>query len=236
MQIDLPEVDDWTLAQKLQGERDTLGHYLSGHPMDPHREELQRLVGTDLGQLDTIWGNRPREARVGWRPEFPVVLAGQVVGMRKRGDSQAFVHLEDGRGRIECAFFGEQWQEFGALLTRDRLLVIEGALREDEFSGGFSLKAKRAWDFTQVCSQHAQKLSIRLDLRTPGALQQFEQLLHTHAGTTPLLIEATTAIGIGHLSINGGRGLRVDAALPGLLRSLPGVLAVNLHLGKPWTQ
>jgi DNA polymerase-3 subunit alpha len=234
LQINLPEVDDWPLAQKLQGERDTLGHYLSGHPMDPHREELQRLVGNDLGQLDTIWGNRPQEARVGWRPEFPVVLAGQVVGMRKRGDSQAFVHLEDGRGRIECAFFGEQWQEFGALLTRDRLLVIEGALREDEFSGGFSLKAKRAWDYTQLCNQLAQRLSIRLDLRTPGALQQFEQLLKTHAGTTPLLIEATTANGIGRLSINDGRGLLVDAALPGLLRSLPGVQAVNLHLGKPW--
>ncbi len=236
LQIDLPEADDWPLAQKLQGERDTLGYYLSGHPMDPHREELLRLVGNDLGQLDTIWGSRPREARIGWRPEFPVVLAGQVVGMRKRGDSQAFVHLEDGRGRIECAFFGEQWQEFGALLTRDRLLVIEGALREDEFSGGFSLKAKRAWDYTQVCSQLAQRLSIRLDLRTPGALPQFEQLLKTHAGPTPLLIEATTANGIGHLSINDGRGLRVDAALPGLLRSMPGVLAVNLHLGKPWAQ
>ncbi len=236
LQIDLPEVDDWPLAQKLQGERDTLGHYLSGHPMDPHREELQRLVGNDLGQLDAIWGNRPQEARVGWRPEHAVVLAGQVVGMRKRGDSQAFVHLEDGRGRIECAFFGEQWQEFGPLLTRDRLLVVEGALREDEFSGGFSLKAKRAWDFTQLCSQQAHRLSIRLDLRTPGALQQFEQLLQTHAGTTPILIEATTATGVGRLSINGGRGLRVDAALPGLLRSLPGVQAVNLHLGKPWAQ
>ncbi len=236
LQIDLSETDDWPLAQKLQGERDTLGYYLSGHPMDPHREELQRLVGNDLGQLDTIWGNRPREARIGWRPEFPVVLAGQVVGMRKRGDSQAFVHLEDGRGRIECAFFGEQWQEFGALLTRDRLLVIEGALREDEFSGGFSLKAKRAWDYTQVCNQLAERLSIRLDLRTPGALQQFEHLLKTHAGPTPILIEATTGHGIGHLSINDGRGLRVDAALPGLLRSMPGVLAVNLHLGKPWAQ
>ena len=102
LQIDLPEVDDWPLAQKLQGERDTLGHYLSGHPMDPHREELQRLVGKDLGQLDAIWGNRPQEARSGWRPELAVVLAGQVVSMRKRGDSQAFVHIEDGRGRIEC--------------------------------------------------------------------------------------------------------------------------------------
>ncbi|MEO6154615.1 MAG: DNA polymerase III subunit alpha, partial [Thermomonas sp.] len=235
LRIDLPEVDDWPLAQKLQGERDTLGHYLSGHPMDPHREELQRLVGNDLGQLDSLWENRPQEARSGWRPEMPVVLAGQVVGMRKRGDSQAFVHLEDGHGRIECAFFGEQWQEFGPLLTRDRLLVVEGVLREDEFSGGFSLKAKRAWDFTQLCSQQAQRLSIRLDLRMPGALKQFEHLLQTHAGTTPILIEITTANGIGRLSINGGRGLRVDAALPGLLRSLPGVQAVNLHLGKPWT-
>jgi DNA polymerase-3 subunit alpha len=236
LHIDLPEVDDWPLAQKLQGERDTLGHYLSGHPMDPHREELQRLVGVDLGQLDAIWANRPKEARVGWRPELSVVLVGQVVGMRKRGDSQAFVYLEDGRGRIECAFFGEQWQEFGALLTRDRLLVVEGGLREDEFSGGFSLKAKRAWDYIHLCSQQAQRLSIRLDLRKPGALQQFERLLQTHAGTTPLLIEVTTGNGVGQLSINGGRGLRVDAALPGLLRSMPGVQAVNLHLGKPWAQ
>ena len=73
-----------------------------------------------------------------------------------------------------------------------------------------------------------------VDLRAPGALQQFESVLKSHAGTTPVLIEATTASGIGRLSINGGRGLRVDAALPGLLRSLPGVQAVNVHLGKPW--
>ena len=84
--------------------------------------------------------------------------------------------------------------------------------------------------------KQAQRLSIRLDLRTPGALQQFEGVLKAHPGNTPLLIEATTASGIGRLSINGGRGLRMDAALPGLLRSLPGVQAVNVHLGKPWVQ
>src|SRR5690606_37613470 len=51
-QITLPEVPEWPLAQKLAGERDTLGHYLSGHPLDPYRSELKALVGTDLGQLD----------------------------------------------------------------------------------------------------------------------------------------------------------------------------------------
>jgi DNA polymerase-3 subunit alpha len=109
--IDLPECADWPLAQKLQGERETLGHYLSGHPMDPYRDELQRLVGHDLSSLDALWEGRPQEARKGWRQQMQAVVAGQVVGMRKRGDSQAFVQLEDGRGRIECAFFGEQWQE-----------------------------------------------------------------------------------------------------------------------------
>ena len=107
------------------------------------------------------------------------------------------------------------------LLTRDRILMVEGGLREDEFSGGFALRAKRCWDFTQLCGQQAQRLSIRLDLRAPGALHQFEHVLKAHAGTTPVLIEATTASGVGRLSINGGRGLRMDAALPGLLRSLP---------------
>ena len=67
-------------------------------------------------------------------------------------------------------------------------------------------------------------------------MQQFEQVLKAHVGNTPVLIEATTAAGVGRLTINGGRGLRMDPALPGLLRSLPGVQAVNVQLGKPWAQ
>ena len=234
--IELPETDEWPLAQLLQGERDTLGHYLSGHPMDPYRDELQRLVGHDLSSLDALWENRPQEARSGWRPQMQAVVAGQVIGMRKRGDSQAFVQLEDGRGRIECAFFGEQWQEFAPLLTRDRILVVEGGLREDEFSGGFALRANRAWDFTQICNQAAQRISIRIDLRSPGALQQLERILESHAGSTPILLEATTPAGVGRLTLNGGRGLRVDAALPGLLRALPCVGEVQVHMSRPWAQ
>ncbi|MBN8262279.1 MAG: DNA polymerase III subunit alpha [Xanthomonadales bacterium] len=230
----LPTCDEWPLAQKLQGERETLGHYLSGHPMDPYRAELRQLVGHDLSSLDVLWESRPAEARKGWRPQMPAVVAGQVVGMRKRGDSQAFVQLEDGRGRIECAFFGEEWQAYAALLTRDRILVVEGDLREDEFSGGFALRARRAWDYLQLSSGQAQRLSLRLDLRAPGALEQFERVLRAHPGSTPVLIEATTETGIGRLAINGGRGLRMDAGLPDLLRSLPGVASVSVQMAKPW--
>jgi DNA polymerase-3 subunit alpha len=232
--IDLPQADDWPLLQKLQGERETLGHYLSGHPLDPYRDDLRALVGHDLGDLDRIWSERPESERHGWRQETTVIVAGQVTAMRKRGDSQAFVQLEDGRGRIECAFFAEAYHQFAQLLTRDRILVVEGGLREDEFSGGFSLRARRCWDYVQLCTQHAQKLSVKLDLRERDALGQFDRVLQGHHGSTPLLLEAITGAAIGRLNINGGKGVRVDAALPGLLRSLPGVRTVKLAMGKPW--
>jgi DNA polymerase III subunit alpha len=232
--IRLPEAADWPLAQKLQGERDTLGHYLSGHPLDPYREELRALVGHDLGELDRLWAARTEEERRGWRPEVTVVVAGQVGAIRKRGESQAFVQLEDGRGRIECAFFGEAWTQNAPLLTRDRTLLVEGGLREDEFSGGFSLRARRCWDYAQLCAQHAERLSVRLDLREPGSLERFRGVLESHAGATPLLLEAITETAVGQLHINGGQGVRVDAALPGLLRSLPGVRTVRLALARPW--
>ena len=234
LHIELSETDDWPLLQKLQGERDTLGHYLSGHPLDPYRDELDALIGHDLGDLDRLYGERPEDERRGWRQEATVVVAGVVLGMRKKGDSQAFVQLEDGRGRIECAFFADSYQEFAHLLTRDRVLVIEGGLREDEFSGGFSLRARRCWDYAQVCSQHAQRLSVQIDLRKHEVLAQFERILHGHGGSTPILLEAITTTAVGRLSINGGQGVRVDAALPGLLRSLPGVRTVKVSMSKPW--
>jgi DNA polymerase-3 subunit alpha len=234
LKLDLPVVDEWPLQQKLQGERETLGHYLSGHPLDPYRDELRGLVGHDLGDLDRLWSERSDDERRGWRPEMTAVIAGQVIGMRKRGDSQAFVQIEDGRGRIECAFFAEAYYEYAQLLTRDRILVIEGGLREDEFSGGFSLRARRCWDYAALCGQHAQRVSVKLDLREHGVLPTFERVLQGHAGPTPLLIEAITATAVGRLSLNGGQGLRVDPTLPGLLRSLPGVRAVRVALSKPW--
>ncbi len=52
MRLDLPESKEWPLGQLLTSERETLGFYLSGHPFDPHREEVRELVGCDLGALE----------------------------------------------------------------------------------------------------------------------------------------------------------------------------------------
>src|SRR5699024_5511906 len=90
--IDLPEVADWSLEQRLAGERETLGHYFSGHPTEPWRDVMAQLATCPMGEIVERYqppeprgggddGNRYRRA-----PETPWTVAGMVVAVRKRGD------------------------------------------------------------------------------------------------------------------------------------------------------
>ncbi|MEG1681130.1 MAG: DNA polymerase III subunit alpha, partial [Stenotrophomonas sp.] len=154
-QLDLPESKEWPLAQLLNGERETLGFFLSGHPFDPYADDVKELVGTDLGGLDKLiapaFPSKDGEKRA-WRQESPVILAGMVIGVRRKGDSQVFVTLEDGKGRVECSAFSDGLAEFGHLMTKDRILVVKGGLREDEFNGGYALRMRQCWDYEQLCA------------------------------------------------------------------------------------
>ncbi|MET0718628.1 MAG: OB-fold nucleic acid binding domain-containing protein, partial [Pseudoxanthomonas sp.] len=239
LEVLLTEVEEWPLAQKLTGERETLGHYLSGHPLDPYRDDLRALVGTDLGELDKLWSGAPQSEKKGWRPEVGVVVAGQVVALRRKGDSQVFVQLEDGRGRIECSVFAEAYTQMAPLLTRDRILVIQGGLREDEFSGGFSLRVRQCWDYAQLCASHAQRLSLRLDMRVPGLWDRIDALLaRNRPGATPLRLDVLLNSGdrgvAGVLDLNGPKSVRVDTDLLDALRAHPGVRTVKVAISRPW--
>jgi DNA polymerase-3 subunit alpha len=231
MHVELPVAPDWPLEQKLMGERETLGHFLSGHPLDPWAGELQALVGTHLGELDKLYAERRNN-----RGEAPVVLAGLVTMVRRRGDNQAFVQLEDTRGRVECAFFSEAFNEYGPLLSRDRIVVVEGSLREDAFNGGYSLRARQCWDFRTLCAQYGRRLALTVDLREGGAWERLQQLMAGfRPGGTPLRIDLLTAGTRGTIELNGAQSLRTDAELISSLRALPGVSQVSLSLHRPWS-
>jgi DNA polymerase-3 subunit alpha len=229
--ITLPTAPDWSLEQKLAGERETLGHFLSGHPLDPWKAELADLVGVTLGDVESLFERKRNN-----RGEAPVVLAGLVTQVRRRGDNQAFVQLEDTRGRIECAFFSDAFNEFAPLLSRDRIIVIEGGLREDSFNGGFSLRARQCWDFRALCSQYGRRLALSVDLRQPGTWERLQQAMAAfRPGGTPLRLDLVTGGSRGVLELNGANSVRTDAELLNALRALPGVSQVSLALHRPWS-
>jgi DNA polymerase-3 subunit alpha len=230
--IELPTCDEWPLEQILAGERETLGHYLSGHPVDPWRAELGELVAVNLSEVEAIW--RERKDR---RGEATMILAGLVGNVRKRGDSMAFAQIDDGHGHIELALFRDACSNFAHLLSRDRILIVEGQVGADRVSGELSMKLKQAWDFKTLLDTHAKKLALNLDLRVKGRWEQVDALLAEYRpGPTPLRIDLQRTGVAGSVEFSGRQGVRAASDLLSRLRRLPAVQGVKLALHKPWLQ
>jgi DNA polymerase-3 subunit alpha len=87
-------------------------------------------------------------------------MAGLVLEIRKRGGRTSFV-LDDRSGRVEVTVFEDLLQQYRAVLVRDAILVIEGALRWDEFIEDWRLTAKRILDLDQAREQYARRLVLR---------------------------------------------------------------------------
>ncbi|MBS0487098.1 MAG: DNA polymerase III subunit alpha, partial [Proteobacteria bacterium] len=153
-------VPEWPPEQRLAGERDTLGHYLSGHPTLLWRDTLAQLATCPIGEIGQRYQPpKPRADDDGNRfrrpPEAPWVIAGQLVDLRKRGNDQAFVQIEDWSGRIEVSLFREAFVEFAPLLTRDAILVVEGGLAWDDFAGALRIRARRVFTLNEACERQA---------------------------------------------------------------------------------
>jgi DNA polymerase III subunit alpha len=242
VQVNLPTGPEWPLEQKLQGERETLGHYLSGHPTDPWREELAQLATCPLGEIaDRYQPPRPRKNdgddgnRFRRGPDTPWTVAGMVTAVRKRGDSDAFVRLEDGTGVIEVSFFGELYQQVAPLLTRDELLVVEGGLRIDEFSGGgFQVRARSAYTLGDACRRFARLLRVKLNGIGPDFISQLRQTLAGHRGGRASVILSGYRNGVAQADFELGEDWHVNA-IPELLRAvrgMPGVLGAGVRIVK----
>ena len=145
-----PDVDEWPLEQRLAGERETLGHYppaipptvgaacLASSPPPPGRDRTAlHAAGRASARA------RRRAASAGRRkPPGPSPARSSACASAARAWRSCRSGLE--RGRIEASFFREAFVEFGPLLTRDAIPVIEGGLAWDDFSGVFQVRARSA--------------------------------------------------------------------------------------------
>jgi DNA polymerase III subunit alpha len=177
----LPE---WSEAVRLAGERETLGLYLTGHPITEYEREFRPIVS---GRIADVGGARPVGAgEGGWRgPGKNVTVAGLVLEIRKRGNRNSFV-LDDRSGRIEVTLFDEVYQQHRALIARDAILVVEGSLRFDDFVDDWRIAAKRIIDIAQAREQYARRLVLRWPRGTngdgSGLISAIEQALRPARG------------------------------------------------------
>ena len=231
----LPAIEplpEWPLLDRLNGERETLGHYLSGHPIDPLREYVSGLIACTLDGVDAALEQR----RFQRGNEALVLLAGQVVAVNRRNEDRAFVAIEDGFGRIEATVYSDALRDMDdALLQRDAFLLIEGQLHEDRFRGGTGVRLRRAWDIATYCAAHGQRLRLTLDATVPGIDTALRDAIAAYRdkGQAPLTLEILTATARGIVDTDDSLRLRTEPALIETLRTLPGISRVALKLGRP---
>ena len=178
--VELEVVPDWSRRVRLDGERDTLGLYLTGHPFEEYELEVKPIVS---GRIADITGDRPVVVNEGFQFKGkPATVAGMVFDLGKRG-SRMIVTLDDRSGRLEVSMFEDVFQQYRSVIAKSAILIIEGSLRFDEFIEGWRLTAKRVIDIDQAREQHARRLLIRLPRAVDQAfLRSFEQILRPFRG------------------------------------------------------
>ena len=147
------QVRPWTGKERLGGEKDTLGLYVTGHPIDEYEAEVRKFAPVRIADL--------RADKKGTQ-----VLAGLVVATRtmktKRGDTMAILQLDDRSARIEVTVYAETYNEHREMLGKDQIVIIEGSVAHDDYSGGLAVRAKGIRSLLQARQNYASELTIEL--------------------------------------------------------------------------
>jgi DNA polymerase-3 subunit alpha len=163
-------VPEWDEEQRLAGEKETLGLYLTGHPIDRYREELANMISGSLAELNEELPAAGSSRQRG--QEKTVVLAGLVVEFRTRntqsGSRMAFITLDDRSARMEIRIFSKVFEQYRALLANDKVLVVQGALAFDDFSGSMRLNANKIYEIDQAREVYAKRLVLDIGEKKAG--------------------------------------------------------------------
>ncbi len=169
--------EDWDDEQRLAGERETLGLYLTGHPIDRYTGEIDAMVGAanriarlketerDPAEAETRWDSKRRE-------RDRRTIAGLVVSVRpgktQRG-RMCSVLLDDRTGRIEVTVFSELYETTRSLLIPDQLITVTGSLTFDDFRNDWIFRAENLRTLEQARESQANHLALTLGSPHPSS-------------------------------------------------------------------
>jgi len=175
---DLPE------AVRLAGERETLGLYLSGHPICAYEADLKFLATARLADAGGPRPVAPAEGGRSWGGKS-ATLAGLVLDIRRRPNRTTLV-LDDRTGRIEVLLYDEVFQQHRDIIVKDAVLIVEGTLRFDDFTESWRLQGKTLVDIDRARERFARRLWIRWPQHfdTPAGMAHFEALLKPYVRGT----------------------------------------------------
>ncbi|CAN5716949.1 DNA polymerase III subunit alpha [soil metagenome] len=177
--VPLPTAVAWPEAQQLAGEKEALGFYMSGHPLDRWTDELKTFGAKRVADLTAS--------------EPDVWASGIVAGLRplktKRGDRMAVFMLDDVAGAVEVVVFPDAFAKCGSLIEADAMLLVRGKFEKDEESA--RVVAIEMLPIAALRERTTREVSIHLSVPPHGrpTFEALAELLSRHRGDRKVFLE-----------------------------------------------
>ena len=225
-QLQLPDATPWTESEQLAFEKETLGLYWSGHPVDRYAAALRDLGAKPIGDLADA---QPVAARDnGWGPAGPkpiepdTSVGGIIAACRplktRKGDRMAVFTLEDAQGSVEIVAFPEAYQRAAGLIETGTLVLVRGKLERDEETT--RILAAEIAPLDSVRERVAREVAIRFTKPADrGTLETLGEIFSRHRGDRKVSFEVETGEPPHRLRV------KVDAGAQVRVRPSPTLIA-----------
>jgi DNA polymerase-3 subunit alpha len=224
--MELPDVPPWSEAEQLAFEKETLGLYWTGHPVDRYAAELRTLGATSTAQLASAasgGGSGQWSADGGRREGADTSIGGIVTACRqlktRKGDRMAVFTIEDAAGSLDVIAFPEAYQRASALIEPGTMVLVCGTVERDEESA--RIVASEILPIESLRARLSREVAVRLTV--PVGRQVFDALgevFARHRGDRRVAIEIDLDRS-GPAGPHDGRRLRVRAELSAQIRVQP---------------
>ncbi len=177
------DIKPWSIDELLQFEKDSLGFYITGHPLSKYSRYLRLagIISTD--QIDDVADGT--EVKIGG-----VISELSRKTTKDKGSSMAIFLLEDEKGFIECIAFPDIYQEHRALLKKNSMVLLRATLDKNEEKGN-KLLVRDVMPLEEgIFSAESYRLELRIreDQVTKSTITVLKGILNRHPGTNPVYI------------------------------------------------
>lgn len=203
---DIPQLvktDDFTMREKLEYEKESMGLYISGHPFDKFEQQVKPYISCPLKNVAN-W-NSAKE---------PVISAGLLSSSKerftKKGDPMGIIVLEDADTKLECVLFPKQWAVFKPVLIPGELYLVKGKVKEDR---GISILAEEIYGEQDYKEKLERSIIITLNADESPAdetfLRRFMDTLSRHKGESYVKLRVKSE---GRTVVTRLKGVKVNEA------------------------
>ncbi len=193
-------IPDWDDKERLTGEKDTLGYYLEGHPINRYEIELEGIISSRLNAF-----------KLG-----SVVVAGYIMSIRTRTGSRgrmAEIRLDDRTARALVNVYSDEYQKFRHLLLKDQLIIIKGKAIEDDFvESGISIRANEIFSLDELRKRNAcLVLDMEYEHLKNGGVEHLKQTISPFRnGNSEVFIRYNNGQAIANLNLGAEWSLTIN--------------------------